>query len=267
MTGSLPPNGSHDPDSAASTSAEEGALAGEWVEVYPPGGEPDEPEQMLDPEPRSRIGPLVTGLFGASLVLVLLGSVLPLFQATLRVSFRSASSINVAAWQFTSSSLAPDRELTTHDEASPVPVGYPLIVAGLLLTVAVALWLRSGWRPSSTRPAKLVGIVAATFLAALVFALGMFELAWQNLLGGAADTTTVGGLVTGVGEGFWLLVLGALAAIAAVTLSLRIPGPPEPDERQPDWSSDSDPVAERPPGQPADWPVVAVLPADERSSW
>lgn len=280
VTGSLPPNGSPgDPDDAGlagtesgfdasadsgtETGSASGFVSGEWVEVRLPDSDP-EPE--FDPEPRSRVAPLAASLFGGSLVLVLLGSVLPLFEATLRVSFGSASSIAVAAWRFTSSSLSPDRDLITRAEPSPVPVGYPLVVAAVLLVIAVVLWLRAGWRPTSVRAARIAGLVAATFLAALVFALGMFELAWQNLVGSGDDTGGIGGLATGVGEGFWLLLLGAIAAVVATVLTFRVPVRPDQDPPPADWTP-GEQDDERPPGQPAEWPVVAVLPADERSNW
>lgn len=242
-------------------------MTGEWVEVYPPDGEPAEPDEpAIDPEPRSRIGPVATGLFGAALLLVLLGSVLPLFRAAERVTFQVVDSLTVSAWRFTSSSLGPARPLTTHTAPTPVPLGYPLVIAGLLLVAAAGLGLRSGWRPASLRPAKLVGVVAATFLVGLVFALGMFEVAWRTLLSSAADgADDGGGLLAIPGQGFWVLVVAALAAIAAAVLTFRI-RPVEPVPAGGEWGSD-DVDPDVPPGQPAEWPVVAVIPADERSNW
>jgi hypothetical protein len=261
VTGSLPTNGTPDHPGVA------GAVSGEWVEVYPPDGEPPEADEpALDPEPRSRLGPVATGLFGAALLLVLLGSVLPLFRAAERVSFQVVDSLTVSAWRFTSSSLGPERPLTSHTAPTPVPLGYPLVIAGLLLVAAAGLGLRSGWRPASLRPAKLVGVIAATFLAGLVFALGMFEIAWRTLLSSAADDTA-GGLLAIPGQGFWVLVVAALAAIAAAVLTFRI-RPAEPVAAGGEWGSgEVDPVGDVPPGQPAEWPVVAVIPVDERSNW
>jgi hypothetical protein len=218
----------------------------------------------LVPELRSRLSPIATGLYGVSLVLVLLGSVLPLFKATVRVSFRTASTIDVSAWQFTTTSLGPDRQLVTNAEGTLVPMGYPLVIAALLLVATLGLWLRAGWRPASGRPARLVGVVTATFLAGLVFALAMFELAWQNFFG-AGGVGADGGLVAVTGQGFWVLVVGAVAAVAAVVLSFRTPMEVDPspdDDWDPEPADDDDEV---PPGQPAEWPVVAVIPADERN--
>jgi hypothetical protein len=267
VTGSLPPTGppgaagrpgSPDDDGAA------GSVTGEWVEVYPPDGTSDsEPE--LVPELRSKLSPIATGLFGVSLVLVLLGSVLPLFLATIRVSFRTASTINVSAWRFTSTSLGPDRQLVTNARATLVPMGYPLVIAALLLVATLGLWLRAGWRPASGRPARLVGVVTATFLVGLVFALGMFELAWQNVFG-PGGIGADGGLEADTGQGFWVLLVGAVAAVAAVVLSFRTPI--DADDSLPDEDWDPEPAADEvPPGQPAEWPVVAVIPADERTNW
>lgn len=254
VTGSPPPNGPADEPGIA------GSVSDQWVEVYPPDGAPpeEEPEPELDPEPRHQLAPVVPGLFGGSLVLVLLGSVLPLFNATVRVSFRIASSLSVTAWRFTFADLGPDRALESHSDPSPIPVGYPLAIAAVLLVATVALWLRSGWRPSSGRPARVLGVVAAVFLAAVVFTLGMFEAAWRTLFGLGVPVAP-GGLIASAGQGFWLLVVAALVGIAAAVLSFRLPTRQEPEpEPMPDRQ-------EAPP--PPDGPVVAVLPADERSTW
>lgn len=251
------------PDSADGSSGVAGSVTGEWVEVYPPDGEPAE-EPELAPEPVNRLVPVVGGLFGGALVLVLLGSVLPLFVATVRFSFRSASTESVTAWQSTTASLALDRELVTSHQGTPVPVGYPLALAGLLLAATVVLWLRAGWRPSSNRVARTVGVIAATFLVSLVFAIGMFEIAWRQLFAIDAGPIAVSGLITGEGQGFWILVVAAIAAIAAVVVSFRTRT--ETDETTPTEHPEPDPPPV-PPGQPTDWPVVAVLPADERSTW
>jgi hypothetical protein len=238
-------------------------VTGEWVEVFPPDGEPaDEDEAPLDPGPRPRFASAATGLFGSSLVFVLLGSVLPLFRAIQPVSFGVTSTLSVSAWRFTSANLVPGRAPITHSEPTPVPVGYPLLVVALLLAGAVVLWLRAGWRPSSLRTAKLTGVVAATFLAGLVFAFGMFEIAWQTF-----NTSSNATLVATAGEGFWALVIAAVAGITAVVLSLRVPTVAAPAPPPGDWGDDDEPAESVPPGQPAEWPVVAVLPADDRTSW
>lgn len=255
VTGSLPPNGPADEPGVA------GSVTDEWVEVYPPdGGPPEEAEPELDPEPAHRLTPVVTGLFGGALVLVLLGSVLPLFTGVVRAPFRFSvtSSLTVTAWRLTFTSLGSDRLLETHTDASPVPVGYPLAIAALLLVATVVLWLRAGWRPSSGRLARVVGVIAGAFLAALVFTLGMFEAAWRTLFGVAVVSGGTGGLAADVGQGFWLLVVATLVGAAAVVLSFRLPTrepEPEPERREPEAAP------------PPDGPVVAVLPADERSTW
>ncbi|HEX3648797.1 MAG TPA: hypothetical protein VHV49_10220 [Pseudonocardiaceae bacterium] len=267
MTGSLPTNGTPDDPGIA------GSVTGEWVEVYPPEGEPREAEPPepddIDPEPASRIGPLATGLFGAALILVLLGSVLPLFRAVQQFRFGLADTLNVGAWRFTTANavLIPSQRQAIRSLPTPVPLGYPLIIAGLLLVAAAALGMRASWRPSSLRATRLVGVVAATFLAGLVFALGMFEIAWRTLLA-VADGNADNSLTAAPGQGFWLLVVAALAAIVAVVLVFRV-RPAEPVEPpHHDWDDEEmEPAAEVPPGQPAEWPVVAVIPADERSDW
>lgn len=265
VTGSLPTNGAPDSPGLA------GSVTGEWVEVYPPDSEAPEPEEsVIGPESRTRIGPVATGLFGAALILVLLGSVLPLFRATQRFNFGLADMLNVGAWRFTTTSvfLVQSQRHATRSVPSPVPLGYPLVIAGVLLVAAAALGMRTGWRPSSLGPAKVVGVVAATFLAGFVFTLGMFEVAWRTLLGSVAGDPDGGGLHAVPGQGFWLLVVAALAAIVAAALTWRLRQPERAEARPPDWDDeDSEPAGEVPPGQPAEWPVVAVIPADERSNW
>jgi hypothetical protein len=257
VTDSLPPNGPGDERGSA------GSVSDQWVEVYPPDGvAPEEaPEPELDPEPRHRLAPVVPGLFGGSLVLVLLGSVLPLFDANVRISFRTATSLSVTAWQFRFSDLGPDRVLESHSDPSPIPIGYPLLIAAVLLLVTVALWLRSGWRPSTGRSARVMGVVAGAFLAAFVFTLGMFEAAWRTLFGLSAIPVPAANLVGSVGQGFWLLVVAAVVAIAAIVLSFRLPTRAEPE---PEPEPAPEPPAQAPQPEP---PVVAVLPADDRSTW
>lgn len=251
-----------------------GSVTGEWVEVYPPGTEPAEtPEppgaQAIDPEPRSRTGPLASGLFGAALLLVLLGSILPLFRAVFQESLQVVDLVGVGAWRFTSTSriLVPSHPQNTRVVPSPFPMGYPLVIAGLLVLAAACLVVRAGWRPSSLRPARLVGVVGATFLTGLVFALGMFELAWQSVLSAPGGNVARVGPAAGPGQGFWLLVVAAMVAIAGAVLTFRM-RPVEPAQPADQWGEqDPEPAADVPPGQPAEWPVVAVIPADERSHW
>jgi hypothetical protein len=283
VTGSLPPTGppaSPDPIGPYGEPAplEDAGIAGsvgdEWVEVYPP--DDAQPDDDVDefPSGPSRLGLLSVGLFVASLVLVVIGSVQPLFRAGLALgpSYTNVTNaLTVDAWELTSANVTPDQQLGSHSEATPIPIGYPLLVAVLLLLLVMGLWLRAGRHPSAEGPAKVVGVIAATFLTGLVLALGMFELAWSNL--GSSDA--IGGIQSGVGVGFWVLVVASSVAVVAAVLAYRVQRDDLADYV--DDESDQDdagewpnqPAAEGqvPPGQPAEWPVVAVIPADERTNW
>lgn len=240
-----------------------GSVSGEWVEVEQPDGEPERPA------PKSARGYdwTPTTLFGLSLTLVVFANVLPLFVATTPGN-PGPGTIEVTAWQVVSTAydsarslnfVVPTRNLLIQSAASPIPLGYPLALAGLLLVAVLVLRLRAG------RGARVTGITAAAFLAGLTFGLAMFELAWQRLLLG--PLTTEFGVGGRIGQGFWLLVLAAVLALVAAALTLRSrPARAEPVRN--DWPDEpAQAPAEKPSGQPAEWPVVAVIPVDERTNW
>lgn len=271
VTGSLPPDEPAEPPDPAQSPDDAGiagSVTGEWVEVYQPDGAVDLPP----PAPAvtsARYGVLTVVLFVVALLLVIVGSVTPLFNAAIPL-FGDDSTTNPAdvlsadAWQMHTSTSSINPGLATANPSvfrMPVPIGYPLVLAALLLLAAVVLWLRAGQRPAALRAARPVGIVAAAFLAGLVLALGMFELAWDHL--GRSPLFT--GLSTGVGSGYWTLLASAGVAVAAAVLAYRVVTP-EPEAQPTEWSA-AEPDDGVPPGQPPDWPVVAVIPTDDRTEW
>lgn len=252
-----------------------GSVTGEWVEVYQPDGTPadDEPTAQAGPPPHPMVLAVVV-LFAVSLLLVVVGSVLPLFRAAAQFldrtdSYRTTVDILTAdAWQLRTVDNPLNPVATAHSVATPVPLGYPLALAAVLLLAAVALWLKARQQAGAVRAAKPVGLVAAAFLAGMVIAVGMFEVGWGRL----ASADAVEGLQPTIGLGYWLLVIGAVVGIVAAVLAHRVAVAPEPEPDEPErWPSQpADPDAERsdvPPGQPTQWPVVAVIPADERTNW
>lgn len=253
MTGSLPTAGSPDSDSDAGIA---GAVTGEWVEVYPPDGESPE----LQPEPRrARTGLLSTILFAVSALLVLFGSLGPLFSAVLGNFSDGHSTIAAGAWRITSIDVVEGEPLT-NTAPMPVPVGYPIALGGVLLLVAVILRLRAA------RGARTVGAVAASCVVTTVFMLGMLEIAWPDVWGKAGPGP--GAVQAGVGAGFWALLAAAAVASLAAVLSFRASPRAEPEPVAATWPAE--PVAARPEapdGQPAEWPVVAVIPVDEGTNW
>ncbi len=281
VTGSLPPNHlppnhpppNHPPPNQQPDPGDDtgiaGSVTGEWVEVYQPDGAPEESPPPVPPVAAGRSGVVAVVLFVATLLLVIVGSVTPLFNASIPLfggqsaEEGPADLLSADAWQLTTSADGIDGS-TPRVISMPVPIGYPLALAALLLLVAVALWLRAGQRPPVMRVAKPVGLAAAVFLAGLVISLGMFELAWDKL--GSSSLFT--GLGTGVGSGYWTLLAAAGVGVAAAVLAYRVPqAAPEPEPAADEWTRPAEPDAGVPPGQPAEWPVVAVIPTDERTDW
>lgn len=272
MTGSLPPNqpenGPDHPDDPGIA----GSVTGEWVEVYQPDGAP-EPTPASPTTTGTRNTVMAIILFVATLLLVIVGSVTPLFTASIPL-FTSgvadpatnpgpADVLSADAWQLSTADNSLNVAAAPRVTAMPVPIGYPLVLAALLLVITIALWLRAGQRPSSAGVARPVGLAAATFLTGLVIALGMFELAWSRF----GSSSTFGGLGTAVGMGYWTLLAAAAVGLVAAILAYRVPAAEPAPEEPVDWSPSPSPDSEVPPGQPAEWPVVAVIPTDERTDW
>jgi hypothetical protein len=187
-----------------------GSVTGEWVEVYPPDGEPpdDEPASVA---PVTRSSMVAIGLFVVSLVLVVLGSVLPLEQSVAEppAGLDMVFGINITPWRITYTQSAPDSG--TSSASGSLPLGYPLLLAALLLAVAVVLRVRA------RRAAHGFGVTAAAFLAGMVVMTGAFGLAWRQL--GLA--TPQERFVTEVGSGYWVLVVACLVAVAGAVSGRR----------------------------------------------
>lgn len=204
---------------------------------------------------------LPTVLFAVSVVLVLFGSLGPLFEAVLGNFSDGHSTIAAGAWRITSIDVVDGQPLT-NTAPMPVPVGYPIALAGVLLLVAVFLRLRAA------RGARTVGVIGASCLATTVFMLGMLEVAWPDVWGQAGPGP--GTVQAGVGAGFWALLVAAVVGALAAGLSFRASPRPEAEPEPVAATWPAEPVAARreaPDGQPADWPVVAVIPVDERTNW
>jgi hypothetical protein len=198
-----------------------GSVTGGWVEVYPPDGEhaEDEPRPVVT----NRGGLAAVLLFGVTLVLVVMGSLLPLAQAVASSNQPGVTSqtLSVDAWEIT---ILPSDPGSSGSQGSPLPIGYPLLLAGLLVIAAIVLRVRAH------RSATVVGAIAATFLSALVLTTGTFAVAWKSFGSSEIDA----GLVSGIGTGYWVLVVGALVAIVgAVSLRSGRGEPPERDEPAP----------------------------------
>jgi hypothetical protein len=252
VTGSQPTAGSPDPESDAGIA---GTVTDEWVEVYPPEGGPPEPEPAT---PRPRLARSPTILFAGSVLFVLFGSLLPLGVAS-QGSFVNGggSTIAIAAWRLTSSGVV-DGHTLTHSAPTPIPVGFPIAIAAVPALLAVFLRLRAA------RGVRIVGVITATYLVTLVFVLGMLEIAWAGVFGPPDPTAAVR---TGIGTGFWALSLAAVVASVGAGLAF-VTGEAKAEPVADSWPAQ--PAAaepEAPEGQPAQWPVVAVIPPDEGTNW
>jgi hypothetical protein len=257
VTGSLPPTGPTPEDAGIA-----GSVTSQWAEVYQPDGDDLEPDDLpVATTPPGAV--LATGLFVVTTVLVVFGSITPLFEASLAVgpSFTNVSNVvSMDAWHLTSGNQVPNTTLPARVSAAPIPLGYPLLVLALLAAAVVVLRLLTRRLPAGERLAGVLGVVTAGFLIGLVFAVGMFEIAWRAI--GASGS--LGPATTTVGIGYWLLVLAALVAVLAVVIVHRTPSAPI-EVVETDQQAEADPLV--PPGQPAEWPVVAVIPNDERTNW
>jgi hypothetical protein len=258
VTGSLPPTGPTPEDAGIA-----GSVTSQWAEVYPPDGEDLAPDDLpVAATPPGAI--LAIGLFVVTTALVVVGSITPLFEASavLGPSFTNVSNVvSMDAWHLTTGNQAPNTTLPSRVTAAPIPLGYPLLILALLAALVVVLRLLALRRPQGDRLAGVLGVVTAGFLIGLVFAVGMFEIAWRALgTSGALGTVTAT-----IGLGYWLLVLAALVAVLAVVIAHRTPPPAPVEVLEIDQPAEADPLV--PPGQPAEWPVVAVIPNDERTNW
>jgi hypothetical protein len=258
VTGSLPPTGPTPEDAGVA-----GSVTSQWAEVYPPDGDDLEPDDL--PTAATPPGAIVaTGLFVVTTALVVVGSITPLFEASVALgpSFTNVSNVlSMDAWHLTSGNQAPNTTLPTHVTAAPIPLGYPLLVLALMAAAVVVLRLLARRRPPDDRLAVVLGVATAGFLIGLVFAVGMFEIAWRTI----GATGSLGPATTTIGIGYWLLVLAALVAVLAVVIVHRTPLPAPIEVIEIDQQAEADPLV--PPGQPAEWPVVAVIPNDERTNW
>lgn len=255
---------------AAQDAGVAGSVTDQWAEVYPPGGTDDaEPEAELPARtPMNGAGAVATVLFGVSVILVVVGSFMPFFQAVMLLDTApstNASVLSMDAWHLTSSSGDPAGPLPAHVEQAPVPLGYPLLAAALLIALVVLVRLRAVRRPDSERFAGALGFAGAAFLSGLVFAIGTFEIAWLALNSSAA----IGPVREVVGSGYWLLVVAAVVSIIAAIIAYRRRPEPLPDSvGMAIVEGESEPEQPLvPPGQPPEWPVVAVIPTDERTNW
>src|SRR5215472_18587007 len=84
VTGSLPTNQPHEPapENGADDAGIAGSVTGEWVEVFQPDGAPEPPAPPQEPA-AGRNGVVSLLLFVTALLLVIVGSVTPLFTAAI----------------------------------------------------------------------------------------------------------------------------------------------------------------------------------------
>jgi uncharacterized membrane protein YccF (DUF307 family) len=184
-----------------------------------------EPPAQPDPVPLAqwnRFGVVGALLCLGAAVLTAIGS----FQALYAVDVESVSGLwrqgrVVTSWDF---------ELTTNgvpdpdSEAIGAPLnGVPLMFAvAVLLATAVLGMLVAATPASSSRfglAHRIAAVIAAVFLVATVWSVGMQELWYQDVLRPPDETSIKS--TTQVGAGFWLLVAGAMLALVAAVVAWR----------------------------------------------
>jgi hypothetical protein len=129
--------------------------------------------------------------------------------------------------------------------------GVPLLVAVTALLAAAVLGMLAATRPPGRRWGRATGltsVIAATFLAATVAAIGVQELWWLDIFQPQLDTPGAGSSVT-VGPGYWTLVVGVALAVLAAVLAWR-QNRPEPARTEPDTPRLGIPVVVRLPDEP-----------------
>jgi hypothetical protein len=203
-----------------------------------------QPSPISEPPVRPGSVPLAQwnrfGVVGALLclgaaVLTAIGS----FQALYAVEIESVSglwrqSMVVTSWDFelTSNGVpAPD------SEASGAPLnGVPLMFAvAVLLATAVLGMLVAASPAGSSRfglAHRMAAVIAAVFLVATVWSVGMQELWYRDVLRPPDETST--NFTSQVGAGFWSLVAGAVLAVVAAVVAWRLARADGREREEPD---------------------------------
>ncbi len=181
-----------------------------------------QPSPQPDPVPRTRWN--LAGRVGALLclgaaALTTIGSFQALYAVEIEhVSERRRENVVVTSW---------DLEHTNNGVADPDAVGpplngVPLMAAVVVLLATAMLGMLAAATPARSRLRRMhrgTAVIAAVFLVATVWNVGMQELWYPDALGPLDESSL--SFTAGVGAGFWLLVAGAALAVLAAVFVCR----------------------------------------------
>ncbi|QWF79649.1 hypothetical protein [Amycolatopsis sp. CA-230715] len=223
------------------------------------------PPPPADGEPGTAPSPVVSPrqlvvavLAALAAVVAVAGSFLTLFSGGFASSFGGRGfSLSITGWAIELGGSAASRSA---GGLGPVaPIGYPLVLAAILLLFAAVLVLRSrAPEPKSVPVGKILVVAGAAFLTGTAVTVAMQGIGWSGLLGAAGVAITPD-------VGFWLVAVGVVASIAAAVLAFlpeRVePAGPEPEVVVHDVSTPRHgvPVVDPLTGEPK--------PADDDTQW
>jgi hypothetical protein len=187
--------------------------------VYPPPGPGSAyPSPPAERPRRALLRPTAAVLLFAAAIATLFGTFLDLFAG--RILFRGEERVAlvISAWD------ASATERGAAAEAGGVPAnGAPLVVAAAILLVAAVVGVLAAAAPGAPRIVRASGLlapVATAFLIGTVWTVGMEVANWVGSFRPVETPATAGSVraEVNVGNGFWLLLGGATAAVAATVV-------------------------------------------------
>jgi hypothetical protein len=204
-----------------------------------------EPAAAEPPPPRSRTGrtrQIAAALSGLAAALLVAGTLLPYqFVAATSGDPMLAQRVETTSWTVTVTRSSTGIDFK--DSSHPPYYGVPVLVVAAALAVAVVLLLRGAG--SAKTVVVAAAAATATLLAMLATAIASTLSAFTQSFGGVPEISA------GTGNGFWVLLAGGVAAVAAAVFACIRSSPQEADT---DRTEDTDDLDTPPLGFPA--PVV-----------
>jgi hypothetical protein len=173
------------------------------------------------PSRRALLRPTAAFLLFAAAIATLVGTFLDLFAG--RIVFRGEERVAlvISAWD------ASATERGVPAEAGRVPTnGAPLVVAAAILLIAAVVGVLAAAAPGAPRVVRASGLlapIATAFLIGTVWTVGMEVATWVSNFRPVETPVTAGSVraESSVGNGFWLLLGGAVAAVVATAAVWR----------------------------------------------
>lgn len=205
------------------TSMPEGPVAAQG-EAVPVTVDPPEPVKPVSFDQRRL---LAGGLCVLAALLATVGTFLPLFVAELDLGRPAGIKLTVTGWGMEATSPAIDSGGGGGgDRSQPTaPNGYPLALASFLLLTAgiAAFWsARQAATEQGARFTRVLTLGGTAFLAGAVLTVAMQGVGYSSTL----SLLSAGGSHPSLGLGFWLLIVGFVAAATAAVL-MHLPSGPQ----------------------------------------